>query len=68
LLELLRPHLIEVPRGLQRRATTDRSHAAIYEALVAGDRETARNEMRAHLSLAYDGMLRDLQEVPAIEG
>ncbi|HUY91216.1 MAG TPA: FCD domain-containing protein [Pirellulales bacterium] len=67
LLELLRPHLNEVPRGLQRRTQTGRSHVAIYEALVAGDAEKARREMREHLSLAYDVLLRDLQQVPALE-
>ena len=67
LMELLRPHLNEVPRSLQRRAMTDRSHAAIYEALVAGDAEKARSEMRAHLSLAYDSMLRDLEKVPTVD-
>lgn len=66
LMELLRPHLNEVPRDLQRRTKTDRSHAAIYEALVAGDAEKARTEMREHLSLAYDGLLRDIQEIPAV--
>lgn len=64
LMELLRPHLNEVPRDLQRKAITDRSHLAIYEALVAGDAEKARTEMRDHLSLAYDSMLKDIQELP----
>lgn len=64
LMELLRPHLNDVPRDLERRAVTDRSHIAIYEALVSGNAEKARNEMREHLSLAYDSMLRDLQEAP----
>ena len=68
LMELLRPHLNDVHQDLQRRATTDRSHIAIYEALVAGDSEHARSEMRDHLSLAYDSMLRDIQELPALEG
>jgi GntR family transcriptional repressor for pyruvate dehydrogenase complex len=68
LMELLRPHLNDVHQDLQRRATTDRSHIAIYEALVASDAERARNEMREHLSLAYDSMLRDIQELPALEG
>ena len=67
LMELLRPHLNDVDQDLQRRATTDRSHIAIYEALVAGDSERARSEMREHLSLAYDSMLRDIQELPALE-
>lgn len=64
LMELLRGCLNEVPRSLERQATTDRSHLAIYEALVSGDVEKARTFMRDHLSLAYDGLLRDIQEVP----
>jgi DNA-binding GntR family transcriptional regulator len=67
-MELLRPHLVDVPQDLQRRTTTDRSHIAIYEALVAGDAHRARSEMRDHLSLAYDSMLRDLQQVPPLSG
>jgi GntR family transcriptional repressor for pyruvate dehydrogenase complex len=66
LMELLRPHLNEVPRDRQCRSKTDHSHRAIYEALVAGDAEKARKEMREHLSLAYDGLLRDIQKIPAI--
>lgn len=66
MMELLRPHLNDVPRDLQRKSVTDRSHVAIYEALVAGSAEKARAETREHLSLAYDSMLRDLQEAPAI--
>jgi GntR family transcriptional repressor for pyruvate dehydrogenase complex len=62
LLEQLRPHLNEVPQSLQRRSLADRSHAAIYDALVAGAPERTRTEMREHLSLAYDGLLRSIQE------
>jgi GntR family transcriptional repressor for pyruvate dehydrogenase complex len=65
LLELLRPHLVQLPWTRERRERTDRSHAAIYDALVAGDAERARHEMHAHLSLAYDSLLRDL-ETPAL--
>jgi GntR family transcriptional repressor for pyruvate dehydrogenase complex len=68
LMELLRPHLNDVREDLQRRETTDRSHLAIYEALVAGDAPRARQEMCDHLSLAYDGMLRDIQELSDLEG
>ncbi|HVW39397.1 MAG TPA: FCD domain-containing protein [Pirellulales bacterium] len=67
LMELLRPHLNEAPLDPERRTKTDRSHVAIYEALVAGDAEKARREMREHLSLAYDGLLRDIQQVPALQ-
>ena len=66
LMEQLRPHLCNVPQDLQRRGVTDRSHVAIYEALVAGDAERARREMHGHLSLAYDGFLRDIQVSPAL--
>ena len=66
LMELLRPHLNDVPRDLQRKTVTDRSHIAIYEALVAGSGERARCEMREHLSLAYDSLLRDVQASPAL--
>jgi GntR family transcriptional repressor for pyruvate dehydrogenase complex len=66
LMEQLRPHLNEVPPTLERRGLTDRSHSAIYAALVAGDVKRARAEMRQHLSLAYDGLLRDIQEPPVV--
>ena len=66
MMELLRPYLNEVPRDLHRKSITDRSHIAIYEALVAGSAEKARSETREHLSLAYDSLLRDIQEPPAI--
>jgi len=67
LMELLRPHLNEVPRDLERRTTTDRSHIAIYEALVSGDSEKVRAEMQDHLSLAYDSLLQDLQVTPEVK-
>lgn len=67
LMELLRPHLNEVPHDWQRRSITDRSHVAIYEALVAGDAERVRAELRSHLSLAYDCLLRDLQQPLAVD-
>jgi DNA-binding FadR family transcriptional regulator len=62
LMEQLRPHMNEVPPSLQRRSLIDRSHAGIYEALVAGAPERTRTEMRDHLSLAYDSLLRSIQE------
>jgi GntR family transcriptional repressor for pyruvate dehydrogenase complex len=66
LMEQLRPHLNSVPPERHHRGRTDRSHAAIYAALVAGDATKAREEMSRHLSLAYDGLLRDIQETPVI--
>jgi GntR family transcriptional repressor for pyruvate dehydrogenase complex len=66
LMELLRPYLLDVPPSREHRMTADRSHAAIYTAVVDGDAERARSEMRAHLSLAYDSLLRDLQRPPQV--
>lgn len=67
LMGLLRPHLNDVPHDLQRRSTTDLSHVAIYEALVAGDAEKVRAELRSHLSLAYDCLLHDLAQPPVLD-
>jgi GntR family transcriptional regulator, transcriptional repressor for pyruvate dehydrogenase complex len=66
LMEWLRPHLNHVPRLHERRGNTDRSHAAIYAALVAGAVDQARAEMRQHLNMAYDSLLRDLEEPPSV--
>ena len=59
------PYLNQVPVSKQRRSRTDRSHIVIYEALVAGDADRARKEMHAHLSLAYDSLLHDIQQPPS---
>ncbi|MDZ4689046.1 MAG: FCD domain-containing protein [Planctomycetaceae bacterium] len=64
LLEQLVPHLNEVAPSIERRSLTNRSHVAIYEALVAGDDDLIRQEMREHLSLAYDSLLESLQQPP----
>jgi GntR family transcriptional repressor for pyruvate dehydrogenase complex len=64
LMELLVPYLKELPDSKQRRGPADSSHIATYEALVAGDADRARREMHAHLSLAYDSLLHDIQQPP----
>lgn len=61
LLELLRPHLMQLPWSPERQTRTNRSHTAIYNALVAGDAEKTRATMHQHLSLAYNTLLRRLQ-------
>jgi DNA-binding GntR family transcriptional regulator len=53
----------EVPSPLQRRSTTDRSHAAIFKVLVDGNVEQARRHMQEHLDLAYDSLLGELGQV-----
>jgi GntR family transcriptional repressor for pyruvate dehydrogenase complex len=66
LLEMLRPHLLQLPWTPERQERTDRSHAAIYAALVAGDAAKARAEMCEHLSMAYNSLLHDVQTPPII--
>ena len=63
-LELLRPHLLALPWTAARQDVTDRSHAAIYAALVDGDPARARAEMNEHLSMAYNSLLHDVQTPP----
>ncbi|MGQ0636791.1 MAG: FadR/GntR family transcriptional regulator [Planctomycetaceae bacterium] len=65
LLELLRPYLIEVPWSLERRSEVDRTHGTIYTAVVEGNVERARSEMRLHLNMAYDSLLGELCRLPA---
>lgn len=64
LLELLRPHLVQLPWTDERRQRTNRSHAAIYEALAAGDAAKIRAEMQGHLGMAYDSLLKDMTALP----
>lgn len=63
LLGLLKPHLVQLPWSSQRRSRTDRSHAAIYTALVDGDADAARSAMCEHLTMAYEILLQDLQSL-----
>lgn len=64
LMDLIRPHLVGVLFSAQRRKVTNASHSEIYEALVEGNAEKARAAMRSHLSLAYDSLLKNIEEVP----
>lgn len=66
LLEMLRPHLAQLPWTAERQERTDRSHAAIYAALIAGDAARARAEMCEHLSMAYNSLLDDMQTAPIV--
>ena len=64
LLDQLRAQLVALPWTAERQNRTDRSHAAIYAALVAGDADQARAEMTDHLSMAYNSLLHDVQSAP----
>jgi DNA-binding GntR family transcriptional regulator len=58
--------LQQVPWTAERLERTDRSHAALYAALVAGDAARIRTEMCEHLSMAYNSLLHDVQTMPII--
>ncbi len=61
---LLRPYLVRLPWTPERRLRTDRSHAEIYQALVEGRPDKAREAMRGHLSMAYESLLSRVQICP----
>lgn len=63
LLTTLRPFLCQLGFDADCRDRTQRSHAEIYRALVAGDPERAHQQMLGHLRLAYDNLLGELQTV-----
>jgi GntR family transcriptional repressor for pyruvate dehydrogenase complex len=68
LLGLLRPHLARLPWTGERRSTTLRSHVVIYETLVDGEVDRAREEMHEHLQMAYHSLLKHVRSVPDAEG
>lgn len=63
-LNLLKPYLIQLPWAQTRRERTDKSHAAIYKALAAGNSEATRAAMHEHLTLAYENLLREVESPP----
>ncbi|RIK84354.1 MAG: hypothetical protein DCC68_01350 [Planctomycetota bacterium] len=64
MLGLLRPYLVRLPWTPERRTRTDRSHAEIYQALVEGRPDKARDAMRGHLGMAYESLLSRVRNCP----
>ena len=64
LLASIRPHLAQIPWARDRREITREAHLDLYNALLDGDAEQAGLEMRQHLKLAYDGLLKKIWSVP----
>lgn len=63
LMRRIRSYVIEYwsPDG---RSAADRTHSAIYEALVAGDADRARQAMNGHLTAAFDHLINRLRKSP----
>ncbi|MDG2127724.1 MAG: FCD domain-containing protein [Fuerstiella sp.] len=68
LLAQVRPHLDRIHWSDNRRAESNKLHARIYSALAAGDAEQAQREMRDHIRAAYNGLLDELRQPPAMNG
>ncbi len=66
LMEELEPYLLQVTWSTERRRRTDHSHAVLYSALVDGDDAAARNAMRCHCRQAYNSLLNEIRQPPAI--
>jgi len=64
LLGLIRPHLAQIPWAQDRKEVTRQSHFDLYNAILEGDAEAAGAQMRQHLKLAYDGLLKKIWSVP----
>ena len=64
LMEELEPYLLRVSWSPERRRRTDESHALLYSALVDGDIEAARDQMRAHVRDAYESLLDEVRRPP----
>ncbi len=60
-LELLRPHLVSLHQSFkpELREWTDHSHTAIYQALIDGDVETARQEIHEHVGMAARNLVEN---------
>lgn len=67
LLGLLRPYLAGLGWTPERHARADRSHAAIYQALLEGDAERARDAMREHVGYARESLLEEIQKPSTLE-
>ena len=64
----VRPHLDRIRWSGNRRAETNESHVRIYSALAAGDGEQAQSEMRDHIRTAYNSLLDEMRQPPAMNG
>ena len=65
-MEELAPHLNELRWSAKRHSDTEKSHARLYSALVAGDASLAQEETRNHLQHAYQSLLDRIRQPPKV--
>ena len=63
-MEELAPYLKELRWSAKRHSDTHKSHTQLYSALVAGDVSLAQDEIRNHLSHAYQSLLDRVRQPP----
>jgi DNA-binding FadR family transcriptional regulator len=68
ILQEVKPHLDRIRWSDNRREEANESHARIYSALVAGDAKQAQSEMRDHIRTAYNSLLNEMRQPPAMNG
>ena len=68
LLQEVKPHLDRIRWSDNRREEANESHARVYSALVAGDVEQAQSEIRDHIRTAYNSLLNEMRQPPAMNG
>lgn len=64
LLELLKPHLVQIPWSAKRKELTVNAHLELFEALRAGDEKKVRTRMTEHTGMARDALLKKLWDTP----
>ncbi len=65
-MEELSPHLKELRWSEKRHTDTDKSHARLDSALVAGNGQLAQEETRRHLQHAYQTLLDRTRQPPRV--
>ena len=66
LMELLKPHLVQIPWNDQRRELTVNAHLELFEALRSGDVKKVRSRMTEHAGMARDSLLERLWDTPSV--
>jgi GntR family transcriptional repressor for pyruvate dehydrogenase complex len=66
LLELLKPHLVQIPWSKERKELTVNTHLELFEALRSGDAKKVGKRMTEHTGMARDSLLERLWDTPSI--
>ena len=67
LLELLKPHLTQIPWNKERKELSVNAHLELFEAIRSGDVEKVRTRMTEHTGMARDSLLKKLWDTPGAD-